>query len=113
MRKGEKAALVVFYKQYEAEPSDEHDDSMRRVAKASWVFNVAQVEGYAADKQLPPLPPLDRLFRAEQLIKATGADIRVGATWPTTAHLPITSRCPTSICSALKATSARRIGTPF
>jgi antirestriction protein ArdC len=91
VRKGEKAALVVFYKQYEAEPSDEQDDGMRRVAKASWVFNVAQVDGYAADKQLPPLPPLVRLFRAEQMVKATGADIRIGGEMayyrPSTDHI--------------------------
>jgi antirestriction protein ArdC len=78
VRKGEKAALVVFYKQYETEPSDEQDDGLRRVAKASWVFNVAQVDGYTVGEPLPPLPPLERLERAERFLAATGAEIKVG-----------------------------------
>lgn len=81
VRKGEKAALVVFYKQYETTPNpDDADDvGLRRVAKASWVFNVAQVDGYQTDDTpLPSLGPIDRLARAEAFVRATGAEIRVG-----------------------------------
>lgn len=80
VRKGEKASLVVFYKQYEAEPdpADESDDGLRRVARASWVFNVAQVDGYQPEAPLPPMPPLERNARAEAFIAATGATIHVG-----------------------------------
>jgi len=48
VRKGEKATLVVFYKEYDAEPDPQQidDDGKRRVARASYVFNVAQVDGY-------------------------------------------------------------------
>jgi antirestriction protein ArdC len=80
VRKGEKAALVIFYKEYDAEPDPEleHDDGRRRVAKASWVFNVAQVDGYSIGEPLPPLPPLERNARAEAFVAATGAEIRIG-----------------------------------
>jgi antirestriction protein ArdC len=80
VRKGEKAALVIFYKEYDAEPDPEleHDDGRRRVAKASWVFNVAQVDGYSIGETLPPLPPLERNATAEAFVAATGAEIRIG-----------------------------------
>jgi antirestriction protein ArdC len=80
VRKGEKAALVIFYKEYDVEPDPQHedDDGRRRVAKASWVFNVAQVDGYSIGEPLPPLPPLQRNARAEAFVAATGAEIRIG-----------------------------------
>jgi antirestriction protein ArdC len=91
VRKGEKAALVVFYKQYEATPTDEHDDGQRRVAKASWVFNVAQVDGFTVGEPLPPLPPVERMERAERFLMATGAEIRIGGEMayyrPSTDHI--------------------------
>jgi antirestriction protein ArdC len=42
VREGEKAALVVFYKEYyvDPDPQQQEDDGRSRVAKASWVFNV-------------------------------------------------------------------------
>ena len=57
VRKGEKSALVVFYKEFEVDPTpeDEHDDGKRFVAKASHVFNAAQVDGYTPAE--PPPPP--------------------------------------------------------
>ena len=81
VRKGEKAALVIFYKEYDVEPDSEQekDDGRRRcVAKASWVFNVAQVDGYNIGEPLPPLPPLERNARAEAFVVATKAEIRIG-----------------------------------
>ena len=47
VRKGEKSTLVVFYKDYEVEPQADNpdDDGKRRVAKASYAFNVAQADG--------------------------------------------------------------------
>jgi len=73
VRKGEKAALVIFYKLYDVEPDPQHEDhdGRRRVAKASWVFNVAQVDGYTIGEPLPPLPPLQRNARAEAFVAAT------------------------------------------
>ena len=80
VRKGEKAALVVFYKEYDVDPDPQQadDDGRRRVAKASFVFNIAQVDGYVSPDELPPLPPLERIAQAEAFVKATGADIRIG-----------------------------------
>ncbi|MEZ5857133.1 MAG: zincin-like metallopeptidase domain-containing protein [Hyphomicrobiaceae bacterium] len=80
VRKGEKASLVVFYRQYDTEPNpdDEGDDGRRRVAKASWAFNAQQVDGYCP----PPPPvdhgPIDRLARVDAFTAATKADIRHG-----------------------------------
>jgi antirestriction protein ArdC len=80
VRKGEKAALVVFYKEYDVEPDpqQEGDDGKRHVAKASFVFNVAQVDGFTLPGELPRLPPIERYERAEAFVRATGAEIRIG-----------------------------------
>lgn len=80
VRKGERSSLVVFYKEYEVEPSadQEGDDGKRRVAKASFVFNAAQVDGYAPAEPPAPLPPLERIAAADALVAATGAVIEVG-----------------------------------
>jgi antirestriction protein ArdC len=80
VRKGEKASLVIFYKEFDVEPDpkDENDDGRRHVARASWVFNVAQVDGYTIGEPLPPLPPLERNARAEAFVAATKAEIRIG-----------------------------------
>lgn len=80
VRRGEKSALVVFYKEYEAtpDPDDANDNGTRRVARASHVFNADQVEGF----QLPTIPvslgPIERLARADAFVSATGATIRHG-----------------------------------
>jgi len=78
--KGERSSTVVFYRDYEVEPDPDKtdDDGRRRVAKASAVFNAAQVEGYTPAEPLPPLPPIERQARAEAFVAATGADIRIG-----------------------------------
>ncbi len=80
VRKGEKASLVVFYKQIDVDPDPDvaDDNGVRHFARASWVFNIAQVDGYHAAEPLPPLPPLDRNARAEAFIAATGAVIHSG-----------------------------------
>jgi antirestriction protein ArdC len=77
VRKGEKAALVVFYKAYHAEPDPDvpEDDGKRRVARASWVFNCAQVEGYTPPPAPEPLGPIQRIFDADRFFAATGARI--------------------------------------
>jgi antirestriction protein ArdC len=50
---------------------------MRRVARASSVFNVAQVNGFVLP-EMPRLPPIVRLQRAESLVSSTHAAIRHG-----------------------------------
>jgi antirestriction protein ArdC len=79
VRKGEHGACVVFYKEYEADPDPENDadDGKRRVARASWVFNAQQVEGYQ-QPEMPDLPPIDRIVMAEVLVEKNHPDIRHG-----------------------------------
>ena len=79
VREGEKCSPIIFYKQFDVEPNPEDaaDDGSRRVARASRVFNVAQVDGFVIEA-LPDLPPLERHARADAFIAATGADIRHG-----------------------------------
>lgn len=80
VRKGEKSSLVIFYKEYEAEPDREKpdDDGKRRVARASYVFNCAQVDGYTPPVAPEPLGPVERIERVERFIAGTGARIEVG-----------------------------------
>ncbi|MBU2582981.1 MAG: DUF1738 domain-containing protein [Alphaproteobacteria bacterium] len=78
--KGAKSELVVFYKQYEVEPvsDDANDDGKRRVAKASRVFNVAEVEGFEDPGRPERLGPIERIETADRFIAACNADIRHG-----------------------------------
>lgn len=80
VRKGAKAELVVFYKDYDVEPdaSDENDDGKRRVARASYVFNAAVVEGYVPPDPPEPLGPSGRIEAADRFVTATGAKIEHG-----------------------------------
>jgi antirestriction protein ArdC len=77
VRKGEKASLIIFYKQYDTDPDpdDPEDDGKRRVARASWVFNCAQVEGYTPPRKPEPLGPIQRILDADRFFAATGARI--------------------------------------
>lgn len=76
VRKGEKASLVVFYKAYEVEPSED-DDGKRRVAKASWVFNAAQVDGYDLPG-IPDRPLIEKRTDAEAFLARLGIPVIVG-----------------------------------
>lgn len=80
VRKGERSSLVIFYKEYETDPNpaDESDDGKRRVARASWVFNASQVDGYAAPEAPELLGPIERIAAADRFITATGARIEHG-----------------------------------
>lgn len=80
VRRGEKSALVVFYTDYQVDPDPQRpeDDGKRKVAKASHVFNCAQVDGYTPAEPPPPLPPLAKCAAAETFLAATGATIVIG-----------------------------------
>ena len=88
VRKGERSSLVVFYKEYEVVPeargangpsADDADDTgKRRVARASWVFNAAQVDGYAAPDAPQPLGAIERIAAADSFVSATGAVVAHG-----------------------------------
>lgn len=83
VRKGEKGTPIVFYKMLDK--VDESDDAgqseERRIpfARASWVFNVDQVDGYVAPDAEPREPTVFApITRAQDLIAATGARIDFG-----------------------------------
>lgn len=82
VRKGEKSSLVVFYKELTFEQRNEEtgetEASERLMARASHVFNAAQVEGFTIEAEpeaLPGAPIFDPIERAEQFARATGARI--------------------------------------
>lgn len=80
VRRGEKAALVIFYKEYEAEPDADNpdDNGQRRVARASYVFNADQVDGYEYPASVPMLGPVERVAAADRFVFGTGATVRHG-----------------------------------
>lgn len=80
VRKGERSSLVVFYKEYDAHPNpdDAGDDGRRRVARASHVFNAAQVDGFAAAAAPEPLGPIARIEVADRFFAHVGARIEHG-----------------------------------
>lgn len=80
VRKGEKSSLVIFYKEYDAQPDadDENDDGKRRVARASYVFNASQVDGFTPPSQPEPLGPIERIENADRFFAATRARIEHG-----------------------------------
>lgn len=80
VRRGEKASIIVFYKELERDVEDENGETeikTIRVARASYVFSAEQVDGWEA-----PMPAVrstaEILERAEAFIAATGAVIRHG-----------------------------------
>lgn len=83
VRKGEKSSLIVFYKEFDRDDASSDDQSgddrqRRYMAKASYVFNVAQVDGYVSEETATPEVQIDPIEAAEDLIAATGAQIRIG-----------------------------------
>ncbi|ADZ69035.1 ArdC family protein [Polymorphum gilvum] len=83
VRKGEKSSLVVFYKEFEVEERNdtgETEHGKRLMARASWVFNADQVDGYEAPALPEPKDPVATVAAAERFITATGAIIRHGGT---------------------------------
>lgn len=78
VRKGERACLVVFYKEFEVEPQADDDDGHRAVARASWVFNAAQVDGYTLPAEPAKAGPIERLATADAFVASTRANIQIG-----------------------------------
>jgi antirestriction protein ArdC len=79
VRKGEKSSLIVFYKEFEVADEEADDGKSRRfMAKASRVFNIAQVDGYTAPEINQTADPVDPIEAADRFIRETGAIIREG-----------------------------------
>ncbi|MBV8977718.1 MAG: DUF1738 domain-containing protein [Alphaproteobacteria bacterium] len=80
VRKGEKGALVVFYKRIEATAPDETDHertgTLRYVARASYVFNADQVDGYTPAPA--PIATFNQIEEVEAFVEAIDARIDHG-----------------------------------
>ncbi len=82
VRKGEKSSLIVFYKELNFERTDEAtgetEDAKSLFARASHVFNAAQVDGFTPPPALDaPAPTLiESIARAEALLAASAANVR-------------------------------------
>lgn len=77
VRKGEKAAYVVFYKKIDVETDviDEERRATRLIARATPVFAAEQVEGWAPPERAPPEGAVSPIAHAETFVAATGARI--------------------------------------
>jgi antirestriction protein ArdC len=82
VRKGEKAAYVVFYKELEFAAETETGDAdtvTRLFARATPVFAAEQVDGYQPPAiDAPPATVITRIEQAEALVRATCVSIHHG-----------------------------------
>jgi antirestriction protein ArdC len=72
--KGEKSTLVIFYKEYLAE-DESGKEQVQRFARASWAFNVAQVEGFELPTPEQASDPIDRIGAVDIYVTNTRAEI--------------------------------------
>ena len=82
VRKGEKASLVVFYKELEfaredAKPEDDEQTRSAWLARGYWVFNAEQCNDYPLHEPLP-VAVIERNERVEAFMAATGIEVRYG-----------------------------------
>jgi antirestriction protein ArdC len=81
VRKGEKSSVIIFYR--DLEPSDQdnasNDDRGSRafIARASRVFNVAQVDGFTIEAPVANVDRVEPSIAAEALIASTHAKISI------------------------------------
>jgi antirestriction protein ArdC len=84
VRKGEKVAFVVFYKELEFAADPEAGDAAtatRLFARATPVFAAEQVDGYQVPViDAPPATVITPIEQAEAFVAATGAPIHHGGT---------------------------------
>jgi antirestriction protein ArdC len=82
VRKGEKAAFVVFYKELEFAAASETSDAetiTRLFARGTPVFAAEQVDGYQAPViDAPPATIITPIEQAEAFVRATGASVSHG-----------------------------------
>lgn len=68
VRKGERSTTVMLWKELsraDDQAQDEEDGRKRMFAKAFYMFNAGQVEGWAGTQPVSPLPASERLVQAE------------------------------------------------
>ncbi|KAF0128383.1 MAG: hypothetical protein FD139_2831 [Methylocystaceae bacterium] len=94
VRKGEKGTPIIFYKELHIESGDstaiDDPEGERKIpfARASWVFNASQVDGYLIET--PALPErllFERIASVDRVIAATGAHIDFGGSRACYNHL--------------------------
>jgi antirestriction protein ArdC len=77
VRKGERGTMIVFWKKIDVDPDEDNEQQKTRMfAKYSAVFNADQVEGY--EITIPEKSDISVIARADNLLEASGADIRHG-----------------------------------
>lgn len=79
IRKGEKASLVMFWKDLPPKDQGDGEESeagKRFILKTSWAFNLAQTEGYEAPAGAPVTPW--EPCAAEKLVVAAGVEVHLG-----------------------------------
>jgi antirestriction protein ArdC len=80
VRKGERATLGVVWKTIDADESDDDAEGRpkpRMFARGFYLFNVAQVDGYAPP-ETPILPESERIAHAEDFVARLGIRIERG-----------------------------------
>lgn len=99
VRKGEKSSPVVFFREIVRDEPKETDGVLEEkralVARASLVFNAEQVEGYPLADTIELIDRTERIAAADQLVAATGAEIRTGdkaAYWPISDYIGMPKR---------------------
>ncbi|MFM8751324.1 ArdC family protein [Rhabdaerophilum sp.] len=82
VRKGEKSSLIVFFKELAVDETNpetgETERGRRLIAKASYVFNANQVDGFALPEAAAPANPAEVLAEVEAYVAATGARVAFG-----------------------------------
>jgi antirestriction protein ArdC len=81
VRKDEKSSLIVFYREFDSDDADDNGDDDRRrrcMARASRVFNIAQVDGYVASEPSADDNRVDPIASAETFVASTGARVVEG-----------------------------------
>ena len=83
VRKGEKASLIVFYKEvtFERDTAEVAGDEDRTgsawMARGYHVFNAEQTDGFQRP-ETPPVAQIERNERVESFVRNTGIDVRWG-----------------------------------
>ncbi|WMS45327.1 zincin-like metallopeptidase domain-containing protein (plasmid) [Acuticoccus sp. MNP-M23] len=79
VKKGEKSSVIVFYKELErAREDDPSETETVLFARASRVFNAAQVEGFTVEDEAPTEDRIEPVDAAEAFTAATGAMVNIG-----------------------------------
>jgi antirestriction protein ArdC len=96
VRKGEKAAYIVFYKEFLVAGEDDEDTEKRLFARATPVFSAEQVEGYALPSVDTTPNVVEPIVHAEAFVAQTGAQIVHGGSRafyrPATDHIQMPPR---------------------